>query len=42
LEDGREVSFEIRQYRVLAREKTPLLPESDLEYPPLPIYGENI
>jgi sulfate transport system ATP-binding protein len=42
LEDGREVSFEIRQYRVLAREKAPLLPETELNYPPPPVFGENI
>jgi sulfate transport system ATP-binding protein len=42
LEDGREVSFEIRQYRVLAREKAPLLPEAELNYPPPPVFGENI
>src|SRR5438876_2642502 len=34
LEDGKEVSFQIRQYRVLAREMGPLGPESELSYPP--------
>src|SRR5512138_3493920 len=32
LEDGRRVSFQIRQYRVLAREEAALTPESDLSY----------
>ena len=42
LEDGRGVSFQIRQYRVLAREEAPLPPERDLSYPQLPTIGENI
>ncbi len=42
LEDGKEVSFQIRQYRVLAKEETALSPESELSYQPPPVYGENI
>jgi len=42
LEDGREVSFHIRQYRVLAREQAALPPESELTYQPPPTVGENI
>jgi sulfate transport system ATP-binding protein len=42
LEDGCEVSFQIRQYRVLAQERAPLQPESELRYQPPPVYGENI
>ncbi|MGH7968524.1 MAG: Fe3+/spermidine/putrescine ABC transporter ATP-binding protein, partial [Limisphaerales bacterium] len=42
LEDGREVSFQIRQYRVLAREQAALPPESELNYQPPPALGENI
>lgn len=42
LEDGREVSFQIRQYRLLARENASLPPESELTYQPPPTVGENI
>lgn len=42
LEDGREVSFQIRQYRVLARENAPLPPEVSASYPAPPAYAENI
>jgi sulfate transport system ATP-binding protein len=42
LEDGREVSFQIRQYRVLDREQAALPPESELSYQPPPIVGEHI
>jgi sulfate/thiosulfate transport system ATP-binding protein len=42
LEDGKEVSFQIRQYRVLAREEAPLPPESELGYQPPPVFGEHI
>jgi hypothetical protein len=42
LEDGREVSFQIRQYRVLAREQAALPPERELAYQPPPIVGDNI
>lgn len=42
LEDGKEVSFQIRQYRVLARETTALEPETELKYPLPPSIAENI
>jgi len=42
LDDGREVSFQIRQYRVLARERAALSAESELSYQPAPVLGENI
>jgi sulfate transport system ATP-binding protein len=42
LEDGKEVSFEIRKYRVLAREHAALSPETDLEYTPPPAIAEHI
>ena len=42
LEDGKEVSFQIRQYRVLAREGSVLSPESELPYQPPPSIAENI
>ncbi len=42
LEDGMEVSFQIGQYRVLAKEQTTLPPESDLSFHPPPVFGENI
>jgi sulfate transport system ATP-binding protein len=42
LDDGMEVSFQIRQYRVLAREPAPLAPEAELSYQQRPIYGEHI
>ncbi len=42
LEDGREVSFQIRQFRVLASETAALQPESELSYQPPPVMGENI
>jgi sulfate transport system ATP-binding protein len=42
LEDGREVSFQIRQYRVLGREPAPLAAETEFLYQPPPIYGEHI
>ena len=42
LEDGKEVSFQIRQYRVLARETGALSPETELTYPPPPAIAENI
>jgi len=42
LEDGREVSFQIRQFRVLSTESASLPPESDLPYQPAPMIGENI
>ena len=42
LEDGREVSFQIRNYRILAKEATSLPPEQELGYRPPPMMGENI
>jgi hypothetical protein len=42
LYDGREVSFQIRQYRVLARQQAALPPETDLAYQAPPTVGENI
>lgn len=42
LEDGREVSFQIRQYRVLAREQLALPPEQAATYVPPPTIAENI
>lgn len=42
LEDGREVSFQIRQYRLLARESSELPPETELSYTVPPVFGENI
>jgi sulfate transport system ATP-binding protein len=42
LEDGKEVSFQIRQYRVLAGETAALPPESELRLQPPPSLGENI
>jgi sulfate transport system ATP-binding protein len=42
LEDGKEVSFQIRQYRVLAKESSVLPPESELSELPRPSIAENI
>jgi sulfate transport system ATP-binding protein len=43
LHDGREVSFQVRQYRVLAREATALPPETEVvPYAMPPVIGENI
>jgi sulfate transport system ATP-binding protein len=42
LEDGKEVSFQIRQYRVLARETASLAPESELSYIMPPVIADNI
>ena len=42
LEDGSEVSFQIRQYRILASEATALPPEHETSFHPLPTIGENI
>jgi len=42
LEDGKEVSFQIRQYRVLARESGALPPERELGYQPPPAIAEHI
>jgi sulfate transport system ATP-binding protein len=42
LEEGREVSFQIRTYRILANEATTLPPEQEARYQPPPMLGENI
>ena len=42
LEDGREVSFQIKNYRVLASETAALAPELESKYQPPPTMGENI
>jgi sulfate/thiosulfate transport system ATP-binding protein len=42
LEDGKEVSFQIRQYRVLAGEKTELPPETEIKHQAPPSFAENI
>ena len=42
LEDGKEVSFQIRTYRVLARERGPLSPETEILYRPPPVMGDHI
>ncbi|HVV01230.1 MAG TPA: ABC transporter ATP-binding protein [Verrucomicrobiae bacterium] len=42
MEDGIEVSFEIRQFRVLASERGPLEVEREIAYEPLPAIAENI
>jgi sulfate transport system ATP-binding protein len=42
LEDGREVSFQIRNYRILAAETAPLPPERETGYQPPPTFGDNI
>src|SRR5690349_16042052 len=42
LYDGREVTFQLRQYRILARERAALSPETELRYQPPPIVGEHI
>jgi sulfate transport system ATP-binding protein len=42
LEDDREVSFQIRNYRVLAKEQSALQPEKELSYQPPPTIGEHI
>jgi sulfate transport system ATP-binding protein len=42
LHDGREVSFQIRQYRILAREAAALQPELPVPYPTPPSIAENI
>jgi sulfate transport system ATP-binding protein len=42
LADGCEVSFQIRQFRVLAQDQAALQTESDLTYQAPPVLGENI
>ncbi len=42
LDEGMEVSFQIHQFRVLAREAAALPPESEVSYTPPPTLGDNI
>ena len=42
MEDGKEVSFQIRQFRVLSGEQTPLTAESELDYQQPASIAENI
>jgi sulfate transport system ATP-binding protein len=42
LEDGKEITFQIRQYRVLAEEHAALSPEAELRYAAPPTVGEHI
>jgi len=42
LTDGREVSFQIRQYRILARDTNGLTPELQSTYEPPPTIAEHI
>jgi len=42
LEDGKEVTFQIRQYRVLAKGQNALSAETEMIFQPPPIVGENI
>jgi sulfate transport system ATP-binding protein len=42
MEDGREVSFQIRSFRVLSTEGAGLPPEKELTYQPPPTIGEHI
>ncbi|HYG24820.1 MAG TPA: ABC transporter ATP-binding protein [Verrucomicrobiae bacterium] len=42
LDEGREVSLQIRNYRVLAAESSPLTPENEITYQPPPSIAENI
>lgn len=42
LQDGREVSFQIKNYRVLASDAGSLTPEVESSYQPPPTIGENI
>jgi sulfate transport system ATP-binding protein len=42
LEDGREVSFQIRQFRVLGQETAALPPERETSYAPPPVIGDHI
>jgi sulfate transport system ATP-binding protein len=42
LEDGREVSLQIRNYRVLSKEESNLPPETEFKYQPPPTIAEHI
>jgi hypothetical protein len=42
LTDDREVSFQIRNFRVLAKDTTDLPPEQEVVHQPLPTTAEHI
>jgi sulfate transport system ATP-binding protein len=42
LQDGREISFQIKNYRILASDTNGLAPEVEAPYQPPPTIGENI
>jgi len=42
LADGREVSLQIRNYRVLSHENAPLPPEQEIKFQPPPTIAEHI
>jgi hypothetical protein len=42
LEDGKEVSLQVRNYRVLAKEDSALPPEKEMTYQPPPTIAEHI
>jgi sulfate transport system ATP-binding protein len=42
LEDGKQLSFQIRQFRVLAKDTDPLGPETEVSYQPPMAIAENI
>ena len=42
LEDGREVSLQVRNYRILAKEESNLPPETEFKYQPPPTIAEHI
>lgn len=42
LEDGKEVSFGIRNYRILASDSSRLAPEQEVQHTPPPTIGEHI
>src|SRR5215472_15177133 len=42
LEDGRDVSLQVRNYRILAKEESNLPPETEFKYQPPPTIAEHI
>jgi ABC-type sugar transport system ATPase subunit len=42
LEDGKEVSLQVRNFRVLSKEDTQLPPENEINYQPPPTIAEHI
>jgi hypothetical protein len=42
LEEGREVSLQVRNYRILSSDTAALSPEKELSYQPPPTIGEHI